>query len=290
MKHLFLTGEPGVGKSTIVNAVCARLATAVDAVGFLTVEQRDQNGQRVGFRSINVADREDSVQLASLGTQLDGHRIGQFTVHLDEASIFCRRVLSLATEGPRPRLCFLDEVGAMQLLSPELEQLFGRVVDGSGGCCFGTLPPKGLHQLPFVERLRARSDVTVLEVTKENRNELIDMAYSMVCRLCFPPQLAESIEAKAALAKRYSTELGARVEWLDDPTAVAVRFTGEHGSYEMRRGLREGDAFDCTCPFFSQHGTCSHTLALAFERERRERAGLAPPAPGPQPAESQSVA
>ena len=247
VKHVFLTGDPGVGKSTIVSRVRARLATAVEAVGFVTLEQRDpEQGQRIGFRSINVADAADSVQLASL-EEGDGPRVGPFRVNLAEVTAFCRRTLSPASAATRPRLHFMDEIGAMQLLSAELEQLFGSVVDGS--ChCFGTLPTRGLHDLTFVEGLRGRADVRVLEVTEDTRDGLVDVVCSLLYRVCFSAELAESIEAKATLAKRYVTELDSRLESTDHG-GLAFRFAGDHGFYEMQRSSREG-AFECSCTFF----------------------------------------
>ena len=65
-QSLFLTGEPGVGKSTIVQAVKARLAAAVQAVGFYTIEKLDEDGNRVGFLSVDVSDPASTVKLATL--------------------------------------------------------------------------------------------------------------------------------------------------------------------------------------------------------------------------------
>ena len=271
VKHVFLTGDPGVGKSTIVSDVRSRLATAVAPFGFATFEQRDPQGSRTGFRSINIAHTSDSVQLASLEhSEQDSHRIGPFHVHLDDAVAFYRRVLSPEViEEERPRLCFLDEIGAMQLLSPELEQVFGSIIDGSHHC-LGTLPSKGLHNLAFVEALRDREDVRVIEVTHENRNSLVDVVCSLLYGVCFSPNIAQSIEAKVTLARRYATELDARLEQ-NDGIGLACHFLGEHGMYELKRGSLE-ETFSCTCPFFSELGTCSHTLALALEREQQWRA------------------
>ena len=80
----------------------------------------------------------------------------------------------------------------MQLLSPELEQLFGSIIDGSHHC-LGTLPSKGLHNLAFVEALRNREDVRVIEVTHENRNSLVDVVCSLSA-VCFSPNIAQSID------------------------------------------------------------------------------------------------
>ena len=66
VKGVFLTGEPGVGKSTLVRTVWRRLGLSAPAVGFTTAEQLNEKGDRCGFRSMDVASPSRSVQLASM--------------------------------------------------------------------------------------------------------------------------------------------------------------------------------------------------------------------------------
>ena len=47
-KHIFLTGPPEIGKSTIIDSVRARLAAGVEMPGFITKELRDAAGERIG--------------------------------------------------------------------------------------------------------------------------------------------------------------------------------------------------------------------------------------------------
>ena len=158
-RHVFLTGPPGVGKSTIVQAVLGRLAAAVEAFGFVTIEQTDERGERFGFQSVDVADRSHIVQLASLDRKRGLHAssmIGPFHVNLEAVAEFCQRALYKAISSDelasKPRLIVMDEIGAMQLLSSDIEALFARVTCAtSGNHCFGTIPADGLHALPFVE-------------------------------------------------------------------------------------------------------------------------------------------
>ena len=46
--------------------------------------------------------------------------------------------------------------------------------------------------------------------------------------------------------------------------SLRTRFLGEHGMCRRKRGSLE-ETFSCTCPFFSELGTCS-TVALALKR------------------------
>ena len=67
-------------------------------------------------------------------------------------------------------LVVLDEIGAMQLLSPLVQSLLSNALGEEyslGNPCLGTLPSPGLHDLPFVEAIRCRKDVLVFTVTSE---------------------------------------------------------------------------------------------------------------------------
>lgn len=276
-RHVFLTGAPGVGKTTLVQVVRRRLGASVEAAGFVTVEQRDSDGERCGFRSFDVAEPSHEVQLASLDGEASEHCVGPFRVHLDEVVSFTHRALAAAlrpaepTEAARPTLVFLDEVGKMQLLSPSLEALFAQLTGDGGRCCFGTIPPAGLHALPFVEALRRRDDVAVVEVSRyirtasacliredglrmrqvstASRGSLASSVCALLRAALFAPAVASQLEAKARLAERYVGELSARRTCV--VPGLAWRFAGEHGSYTIRRSGPAAPR-ECSCPFFGE--------------------------------------
>ena len=310
-RHVFLTGPPGVGKSTIIAAVHRRLASAAQCQGFYTVEQLDAAGQRIGFRSIALHASSVDLQLATTAaasgaTSSARNMIGPFRVHVDEMEKFyCDEALVGGCKTKKPRLMIMDEVGAMQLLSPRVEALFGRWLGSSH--CLGTIPPAGLHHgLDFVEAIRRRADTAIFEVTEENRAILPEVIASLLYRILFGRATAALIEQKAALATRYVTELDRRLRRRGNGSrppprrfhpsssvgahgggrggraplashAELLDFVGDHGVYQLSR-LKKGKgqgAYECSCPFFEEHGTCSHTLALAMgaERMRRTRGG-----------------
>src|SRR3970040_2534234 len=74
----FLTGNPGVGKTTLIRTVAERLVV-ITCVGFYTEEIR-QRGQRTCF-SIVTLDGEAGT-LASLGTQMP--TVGKYSIHVEE--------------------------------------------------------------------------------------------------------------------------------------------------------------------------------------------------------------
>src|SRR5918992_2769720 len=106
---LFLTGNPGVGKTTVIRAITYRLKS-VSCAGFYTEEIR-QSGERVGFRIVTLHGQEAT--LASLGTRKP--TVGKYSIHIEE---FEKLVLCyLDTVATRADLYIIDEIGKMELLS-----------------------------------------------------------------------------------------------------------------------------------------------------------------------------
>ena len=66
--------------------------------------------------------------------------------------------------------------------------------------------------------------------------------------------MQSSLIGKIEKAKRYALEPD-RVTF----TELTVKFRGEHNNYDT--GYKNG-TWHCSCPFFSNWGLCSHTLAL----------------------------
>lgn len=322
--------------------------------GFITEEELDVAGTRVGFRSLDVRDPSKTVQLASITGDDDSHapRVGPFTVHVGGVTAFLSNATSfdavndsdsLSGEAGeygdsssveklshgevmlhvRPKLRVLDEVGAMQCLCPGVQALledvlrlshdhteagaqpsacgaspapssepcgggqsmspssvpsdalyapspklgtaisnmYGRVVP-----CLGSIPPLGLHDLTFVDALRCRSDVLVVEVTIENRVSLVEKVWRMLWPLLYTPSVVDEINTKAVLATRYVGELSTRLEGSICRDG-GVRFRGDHGCYKIQSPAGGLLPRRCSCPFFGCTGTCSHTLALVLCEE-----------------------
>jgi len=108
MVRLFLTGSPGVGKTTLIRVVIARLEE-VTCAGFYTEEKR-QRGQRVGFRIVTLSGREGT--LASVGRKEP--TLGRYSIHVEE---FERRALPDLDPGTTPaELYVIDRIGDDKIL------------------------------------------------------------------------------------------------------------------------------------------------------------------------------
>lgn len=161
--RLFLTGNPGVGKTTLIRAIIERME-GITCAGFFTQEIR-RSGQRTGFRIVTLDGREGT--LASLGTQKP--TVGKYSVHIEEFEKLVLPLLNSVTTATD--LYVVDEIGKMELLSPLFKTKIIELLSQPANL-LATISKKGNG---FLDQLKRRSDVEIIEVTRKNRAELPEL-------------------------------------------------------------------------------------------------------------------
>jgi nucleoside-triphosphatase len=165
MAHtLLLTGRPGVGKTTIIRNVVARLE--VGAGGFYTEEIREQ-GRRTGFRLIALDGPEGLLASVNIDSP---HRVGRYGVHIRDLERVGVEALRRAVEQPGVAVVVVDEIGKMELFSAAFRDVVLEAMDGPKP----VLATVTAASQPWVNALRSRADVTLIEVTPANRQVMPD--------------------------------------------------------------------------------------------------------------------
>ncbi|XP_008579073.1 PREDICTED: cancer-related nucleoside-triphosphatase isoform X1 [Galeopterus variegatus] len=176
-RHVFLTGPPGVGKTTLIQKASEVLkSSGVPVDGFYTEEVR-QGGRRIGFDVVTLSGTRGP--LSRVGSEPPPGkrecRVGQYVVDVPSFEQLALPVLrnADASSGPGWRVCVVDEIGKMELFSQPFIHAVRHTLSTPGTVVLGTIPvPKG-KLLALVEEIRSRSDVQLFHVTKENRNHLL---------------------------------------------------------------------------------------------------------------------
>jgi len=164
-KKIFVTGEPGVGKTTLIGKVVFELKSLGYVVGGVLTRDVREKGVRVGFEILSLHDNVKGV-LASTSFR-GGPRLGKYYVNLNDLKNVFAKAITHAIEFSDVIVC--DEVGPMELMSPEVR----RAVETMLSC---DKPVVGsVHKRmkdPIIERISSSPDIRVYEITFENRNLL----------------------------------------------------------------------------------------------------------------------
>jgi nucleoside-triphosphatase len=167
-RTILLTGRPGSGKTTLIRRVLARLAGP--AGGFYTQEIREA-GRRMGFEIITLDGGRGILAHVDISSK---HRISKYGVDLSALETFALPAMLAAVE--HNKLVVIDEIGPMELLSPEFRQVVLDIL-GSSASVLGSIV---WRSTPFTDQIKSRPDVTLLEVTPENREELFEVILELV--------------------------------------------------------------------------------------------------------------
>jgi nucleoside-triphosphatase len=157
---IFLTGRPGVGKTTVVMKVVKGFRGK--AGGFYTEEIRKGN-TREGFRIKTLDGRSGILSHVS---HHGPWRVGRYGVDVDAFDEIAIPSLERALE--RDELVVIDEIGKMELFSRRFRSLIQRILE-SQRRTLGVI-----HQRtdPFTQRIRQSPAVEIWTVTETNRNSL----------------------------------------------------------------------------------------------------------------------
>jgi nucleoside-triphosphatase len=165
--NVLLTGPPRCGKTTVVERVVERvvegLGERVRLAGFVTSEVRAQ-GDRVGFDIVTAGGV--TAPLSRKGA-MAGPRVGSYRVNVPSLE----RVAVPALGDPSAQAFIVDEIGLMELVSPAFREAITQLLDDPRPL-LGTIRSKP-H--PFCDRVKARPDVELVAVTRENRDDLVEV-------------------------------------------------------------------------------------------------------------------
>ena len=158
--NYLLTGHPGVGKTTIIKKAIEKLK--LPAGGFYTEEIRE-NDLRVGFAVATLSGLKGVLAHRNFKSRykVGNYGVGVYTLN----RIGVKEIQGCLLEK---KIIVIDEIGKMELLSTQFQEAVEKALNADNPV-LGTIT---LACHPFAQKVKARDDIKIFEVTKENREEV----------------------------------------------------------------------------------------------------------------------
>lgn len=161
IKNILITGNPGVGKTTLIHRLISKLN--VPAGGFYTSEIRDENGKRIGFKIISLDGNEGVMASVDFISKNKVSRYGVDVETIDRIG-----VNAIEDSVKSNKVIVIDEIGKMELFSKRFQDITIQVLD-SPLIVIGTITAK---DTTFTKKIKERQDVKIITLTRQNFNEI----------------------------------------------------------------------------------------------------------------------
>lgn len=162
---LFLTGNPGVGKTTVLLRIVEALKAEGYRIGGMLSQEVRTGGERVGFEILDLNSGKRG-WLAQVN-QKNGPRIGRYCVNLEDLeNIGAKAIMDAVKDSD---VVAVDELGPMELFSDKFREAVRKAVE-SDKLVAGVVHWKAKDKL--VEEVKSREDAELFTVTSENRDKL----------------------------------------------------------------------------------------------------------------------
>lgn len=156
MNNLFITGNPGVGKTRLI--VEATLPYRDKIGGFFTEEIR-KGGQRWGFRIKDFEGQEGILAHKGMKSEYKLNKYG-----IDRETLEKIAVSAMDEAWVRKEIIVIDEIGSMECISEKFCQTLLKCLQSSKKI----LATIRKNSQPFTDQIKNFPDTEIIELTREN--------------------------------------------------------------------------------------------------------------------------
>lgn len=156
---IFITGKPGIGKSTVLLKTIELLRKKGLKVGGIITPEIRKEGKRVGFKVKDVYSGNEG-ELATI-KRIKGPRLGKYFINLSEFERVALAALDFALK--ECDVIAIDEIGKMEFFSQRFKQKVYDIIKSDK-------PLIAVLHRNYVTEFRKYGELVV--VTEENRDRL----------------------------------------------------------------------------------------------------------------------
>jgi nucleoside-triphosphatase len=171
---VFVTGAPGVGKTTLVQRIHDHHKNKGLRVDGMVTREVREGDERIGFKITDLSSGAEG-WLARVGDSV-GPRIGKYGVDSEDLEEIGVGALKRAAEGSAD-LVLVDEIGPMEMTSSAFRGTLARLLS-AGRNVIATVK-YGSHY-PEIERSPGFAEAVNLEISRDNREEMMRRILSIV--------------------------------------------------------------------------------------------------------------
>ncbi|MFQ6086412.1 MAG: NTPase [Candidatus Bathyarchaeia archaeon] len=162
---LFVTGRPGIGKTSVLLRAVEELKTKGYKIGGMISREVREKGVRIGFEIIDFYSGRRG-WLAHVNQPV-GPKVSKYKVNLNDLDIIGAGSIRDAVKNAQ--IILIDEIGPMELFSQAFREAVVEAMN-SGKPLLGTIHFRARD--PLINLIRNRDDAEIIEVTYENRAHL----------------------------------------------------------------------------------------------------------------------
>jgi len=172
---ILLTGQPGIGKSTIVKKI-AELITSKSG-GFYTREVR-KGKRRIGFEIVTLEGETDLLATKESSINFPQQVLFEsYRINLD--AIETVGIPALLKAMADNKIVVVDEIGPMEIFSAQFCDTILKILDDQTTAVVGTIVQRPYN---FANEVKAHPRVTMKSVTLDNRDGLPSEIYSLLTK------------------------------------------------------------------------------------------------------------
>ena len=193
-KHILLTGQPKAGKSFLLEKLINSFSknSNVKMKGMITSELKFK-GIRIGIKIKNINTCAEEVMAVKIFKEnkynpKNTKRLASYQVDIeaiDRIALPIFKNLNVNYKSDCTNLVIIDEIGKMELFSKKFEKEIKRLFFKEKDKPFLILAIVPIvTDISLVEKLKNRSDVEVIELSKSNRDNVYRKIRNIVITYC----------------------------------------------------------------------------------------------------------